>query len=68
MHEAAVLGRHGQEDLFERVRIVVDHYENTTEVGGKVVEESPVCVRFDTVDQERKIGGQFHERLTTGCY
>lgn len=49
-----MLEGHGEEDLFKRIRVIVDERQDTTEAKDKMVEELPVDFGFDAIDQFRE--------------
>ena len=57
MHQAAVLGGHGQQDLLKGVGVIVDQGEHATEAVDEVVQEPSVDVGLDAVDQEGEGAG-----------
>lgn len=49
-----MLGGHGEENLFERVGVIVDEGQNATEAVDEVVQEATVDFGFDAIDQDRE--------------
>ena len=47
-----MLGSHREQDLLERIRVIVDEGQHATKPIDKVVEEAAIDVRFDAVDEE----------------
>ena len=54
VHQPAMLRGHRQQDLLERVRIIVDERQHATESVYEMVEEATVDFRFDAIDEDRK--------------
>jgi hypothetical protein len=52
MHQAAVLSCHREENLLERIRVIIDECQHATETVYEVVQEASVDVGFDAVDEE----------------
>lgn len=66
MHQALVLGGHGEQDLLERVGVIVDQRENSAKVVDKVIKEASVDVRFDAVDENRQPTGKNRKGMSSG--
>lgn len=49
-----MLGGHGEEDLFEWIRVIVDEGQDATKAVDKMVKKSPIDVGLDAVNQQRK--------------
>lgn len=47
-----MLGSHREQDLLERIRVIVDEGQHATKPIHKVVEEAAIDIRFDAVDEE----------------
>ena len=58
VHQSTVLGRHRQEYLFERIRVVVDECQDPTKIVDKVIQEAAIDLRLDAIDEEREPSGQ----------
>ncbi len=54
MHQPPMLCGHGQEDLLERIRIIVDKGQDATEAVNEMVEEATVDFGFDSIDEDRE--------------
>lgn len=52
MHQTPVLRCHRQQNLLERVRVIVDQGEHAAESVDEVVEEPAIDVGLDAVDEE----------------
>jgi hypothetical protein len=52
MHQTAVLGCHREENLLERIRVIINECQHATEAVYKVIQEASVDVGFDAVDEE----------------
>lgn len=61
-----MLGRHGQQDLFERIRVIIDKSQHTTEPIHEMIEEAPVDLGFNAIDQEGQVARNSCKGLVAG--
>lgn len=61
-----MLGGHWEQDLLERVGVIVDQRENSAKVVDKVVKEAPVDVRLDAVDEDRQPTSKNRKGMSSG--
>lgn len=68
MHQSPVLSCHRQQDLLERIRVVVDEGQDPTKPIHKVVEEATINLGFDAIDKEGKVARDSDQGLGSDSY